>query len=64
MKTNLKLNKSGSFAETMDETKNYSIILPRKTSPIGFFTQTKIKNPLYLSKQELMNEEEGLEGNK
>lgn len=55
MKTNLKLTKSGSLNETMDETRNYSIVLPRQTSPVGFFTKTKIKNPFYLTKQEIMN---------
>lgn len=41
----------------MDETRNYSIVLPRQTSPVGFFNKTKIKNAFYLSKEEVMNEE-------
>ena len=31
-------------------TKNYSIISPRETSSIGFFANSKIKEPRYLSK--------------
>lgn len=38
--------------------KNYSIIDNRSTSPIGFFTKTKISKSFYLTKSELMNEEE------
>lgn len=33
-----------------DFQKNYSIINPRKTSPSGFFNQSKIKTARYLSK--------------
>lgn len=36
--------------DTMDETKNYSLLLPRKTSAIDFFSKTKIKNPFYLTR--------------
>lgn len=50
LKSNLKMTKSGSLNETMDETRNYSIVLPRQTSPVGFFNKTKIRNPFYLSK--------------
>ena len=46
--------------ETMDQTRNYSIVIPRKTSAVNFFSKTKIKNPFYLSKVEIMNEEEKL----
>lgn len=37
--------------DTMDQTKNYSIIAPRKTSAVNFFSKTKIKNPFYLTKK-------------
>ena len=33
--------------------RNYSIISPRETSSIGFFKNTKIKEPRYLSKEDL-----------
>lgn len=41
----------------MDQTRNYSIVMPRKTSAIDFFSKTKIKNPFYLTRAEVMNEE-------
>ena len=51
MKSNLKLTKSGSFNSTMDETnRNYSLLMPRKTSPVGFFSKTKIEKPFYLNR--------------
>lgn len=35
------------------QNKNYSILSARATSPSGFFTETKIKAPRYLSKEDL-----------
>ena len=52
------------MCETADQSKNYSILLPRKTSAVGFFTQTKIKDNFYLTKQEILNGEEELQRNK
>ena len=46
------------MCETLDNSKNYSIVMPRRTSAVGFFSKTKIKDPFYLTKQEIMNGEE------
>lgn len=32
------------------QTRNYSIINPRETSPVGFYAKSKISKPRYLSK--------------
>ncbi len=48
-------------ALTSKETKhsrNYSIVSPRDTSSVGFFAQSKISRPRYLSKEDL-NQVEG-----
>ena len=50
MKTNLKHSKSNTMNETMAETRNYSLVMPRKTSPVGFFNKSKIKNSFYLTR--------------
>jgi hypothetical protein len=57
-KSNSTLKKNTSMTSTAaDFNKNYSIINPRSTSPSGFFNQTKIKAPLYLSKNDLKDVE-------
>ena len=38
--------------------------MPRRTSAVGFFSKSKIKDNLYLTKQEIMNGEEELEKNR
>ena len=51
VKEKVRLEKSNSMMSTsVDFQKNYSILSPRKTSPSGFFNQSKIKTPRYLSK--------------
>jgi len=47
----------GSMKETKT-TRNYSIVSPRDTSSIGFYAQSKIKKPRYISKEDL-NRAEG-----
>lgn len=49
------LNQSVSEIETNDNSKNYSIILPRKSSNKDFLSQTKIKNSHYLSREQINN---------
>jgi hypothetical protein len=54
IKDKVKMTKSKSFLSTSgDFSKNYSILDPRNTSPSGFFSQSKIKAPRYLSKSDL-----------
>lgn len=50
LKDKVALTKSSSMNETMDQTRNYSIVIPRKTSAVNFFSKTKIKTPFYLSR--------------
>lgn len=53
-KDKVKMIGSKSFLSTSgDLSKNYSILDPRNISPSGFFSQSKIKAPRYLSKSDL-----------
>lgn len=52
--THTSLKENASMRETKASGgKNYSIISPRDTSPVGFFNSTKIHEPKYLSKEDL-----------
>ena len=64
MKKTVSMMKSTSCKTVEDspkKIKNYSIVDPRSTSPIGFFTKSKISQSFYLNSSEILNEEENIE---
>ena len=53
LSTNFKSKETDGSTKETKATRNYSIVSPRDTSPVGFYTESKIRKPRYLSKEDL-----------
>jgi hypothetical protein len=53
LSTNFKSKETDGSVRETKATRNYSIVSPRDTSSVGFYAESKIKKPRYLSKEEL-----------